>query len=106
MWIYVLFVIPAILAFLALKADLLAFKVGVPAACAAILVIDALIRPRAGWLVAWVVAAFGFSVVGDYFLSNKGGDEAYFIAGIGAYGIHCTGKLFSFIGGYNCSRDK
>lgn len=100
MWIYVLFVVPAVLALLALRTDWLAFKVGVPAACAAILIIHGLSRSDIGWSLAWVIVALGFSMIGDAFLSNKGNSERYFVIGIGAYLLaHVGYLLFALLNG-------
>ena len=41
----------------------------------------------------WVIAAFVMSMVGDYFLSNRRGHEAYFLLGIAAYFLAHLGYL-------------
>lgn len=89
--------IPTILAVIATQTDYLPAKMGVPLACAFILLL--VLRP--GWDktsqaitdVYWVIAAFVFSAAGDYFLSNKSGQEIYFVIGIGLYLVAHLGYL-------------
>jgi len=86
--------IPAILGIIATTTDYLPAKMGVPLACALILLFT--LRPRwgrAGADVYAVIAAFLFSAAGDYFLSNKGGQELYFVIGIGLYLLAHLGYL-------------
>ncbi len=88
-----LLVFPALLGVVATSTDYLPAKMGVPLACAVILLWTlrhVLARRRD---VFFVVAALVFSAIGDYFLSNKGGSESYFIIGIGLYFVAHLGYL-------------
>lgn len=88
-----LLLLPVLSALLALAGQGLGWKLGVPFACAMALVV--LLRPRqerrrALW---WVVAAFAFSMLGDYFLSTRRGREHYFVLGIAAFWVAHLGYL-------------
>jgi len=89
--------LPTILGLIATQTDYLPAKMGVPLACALILFL--VLRPwdKVGLQpltdVYWVIAAFIFSAAGDYFLSNKSGQEVYFVIGIGLYLIAHIGYL-------------
>lgn len=84
---------PTAVAIAANQTDYLPFKMAVPSLCALIL-LWAYQGQRAYRLdVAAVVLAFAFSAVGDYFLSNKGGNEWYFVVGIGMYFVAHLGYL-------------
>ena len=93
MWVYSLLIVPAVLGALALRTDDLPFKLGVPIACSAILVIRYGRTLGSDRKVGWVLAAFAFSALGDYFLSTKGGRASLFVAGIGAYLVAHLGYL-------------
>lgn len=89
----VLLMLPVVSAMLALSGQGLGWKLGVPFACGMALVV--LLRPqqerrRALW---WVVAAFAFSMLGDYFLSSRRGREHYFLLGIAAFWVAHLGYL-------------
>jgi uncharacterized membrane protein YhhN len=85
---------PALVAVLALRTGYLPFKLAVPGCCALILGLE--LRPlpaetrRQLWAVIW---AFGMSMVGDWFLSNRGGREHFFEAGIGGFFLAHLGYL-------------
>jgi uncharacterized membrane protein YhhN len=86
--------IPATLGVIATLTDYLPAKMGVPLAYALILFLA--LRPqrsRSGADVYFVIAAFLFSAAGDYFLSNKSGQELYFVIGIGLYLLAHLGYL-------------
>lgn len=94
-------VLPAVVAGLALSTGRLAFKLGVPGLCALILVAFlrrcSSTRHREIWA---VVAAFGMSMVGDYFLSSPPGHAHYFEAGIAAFFVAHLGYLrYSLLNG-------
>ena len=90
---FLLLILPACLAVAADQTGYLPFKMGVPLLCA-LLLLFYLNRqmPRRGdvW---FVIAAFVFSAIGDYFLSNKRGSESYFVIGIAAYFVAHLGYL-------------
>lgn len=96
-----LLVLPAVAAALALGTGRLPFKLGVPALCALILVSILRRSPPTGRQQIWaVVAAFGFSMVGDYFLSSRRGHPHYFEAGIAAFFCAHLGYLrYSLLNG-------
>ena len=93
MWVFSLLIVPAVLGALALRTDSLPFKLGVPVACGVILVIRYGRTLGSNREVGWVLAAFVFSALGDYFLSTKGGRASLFVAGIGAYFVAHLGYL-------------
>lgn len=85
--------IPACLAIAANETGYLPFKMGVPVVCALLLVTFFRDRLRQRPDVWYVIAAFVFSAIGDYFLSNKHGSESYFVIGIAAFFIAHLGYL-------------
>ena len=90
----VFLVLPGAAAGLALWTGRLPFKLAVPGLCALILV-EAMRRNAAarGAAIWAVVAAFGMSMVGDYFLSSRRGHLHYFEAGIAAFLVAHLGYL-------------
>lgn len=88
-----LLLVPTAVAIAANQTDYLPFKMAVPSLCALILLWAYQGMPTYRLDVAAVVLAFVFSAVGDYFLSNKGGNEWYFVVGIGMYFIAHLGYL-------------
>ena len=90
---YAALVIPVVLGCAANSTDYLPLKMAEPLACAVIVwVVYLLDRPRQRDLFA-LLAAFAFSALGDYFLSNKRGSESYFVIGIGCYFFAHLGYL-------------
>lgn len=90
---YAVLIVPILLAMYADSTDYLPAKMGVPLVCALILAgIFALCQPRRRDLF-WLITAFVFSALGDYFLSNKSGNESYFVIGIGLYFLAHVGYL-------------
>ena len=93
-----LFLLPVSLAMVALATDWLPAKMGVPLACALILLL-AWQRTRVrqaggtGAVILCVVAAFVCSAAGDYFLSNMSAQPAYFVIGIALYLLAHLGYL-------------
>lgn len=90
MWLLLL---PLAMGVAATQTDYLPFKMAVPGLCALILLWAYRGLPAYRWDVTAVVLAFVFSAVGDYFLSNKGGNELYFVVGIGLYFVAHLGYL-------------
>lgn len=90
---YAFLIVPIVLGIVADSTDYLPAKMGVPLSCA-LIVLDTHLwdRPRRGDLF-WIIAAFVFSALGDYFLSNKRGNESYFVIGIGLYFLAHVGYL-------------
>jgi len=90
---YFLLIIPLLLAFFAVAGLGFFFKAAVPGSCALILVF--LFRNQLKSLpdIWFIVAAFLFSIVGDWFLSNKGDSFMMFSAGIGLYLLAHLGYL-------------
>jgi uncharacterized membrane protein YhhN len=90
---YAVLIVPILLGFYADSTDYLPAKMGVPLSCALIVVgIFASYQPRRRDLF-WLIGAFVFSALGDYFLSNKSGNESYFVIGIGLYFLAHVGYL-------------
>ena len=82
---YFLLLIPLVLAILAVYGYGFLFKAAVPGSCAIILIL--LFRKRLKSIpdIWFVIAAFLFSIAGDWFISNKGDSFLLFSAGIGLY---------------------
>jgi uncharacterized membrane protein YhhN len=97
---YAVLIVPIILGIYADSTDYLPAKMGVPLSCALIVLgIFFLNQPRRRDLF-WLVAAFVFSALGDYFLSNKRDNESYFVIGIGLYFLaHCGYLSFALCNG-------
>lgn len=91
---YLLLLIPLLLAILAVAGFGFFFKAAVPGSCAIILLI--LFRNQLKTLpdIWFVIAAFLFSIAGDWFLSNKGESFMMFSAGIGLYLFAHLGYLW------------
>lgn len=91
---YILLLIPLVLAIFAVAGYGFFFKAAVPGSCAIILLI--LFRKQLKTLpdIWFVVAAFLFSIAGDWFLSNKGDSFMMFSAGIGLYLFAHVGYLW------------
>jgi uncharacterized membrane protein YhhN len=81
-WLYTLLLIPLTSAILALLHFGFFFQAGVAAAGILILLIVYFKQLKVSGDVWMVMAAFLFSIGGDWFLSNKKGDTGMFIAGI------------------------
>ena len=89
-----LLILPALTAILALKTGYLPFKLGVPGLCALILLAGLRRAPGLRDQGVWaLIAAFGMSMVGDFFLSNRPGHAHYFEAGIAAFFLAHLGYL-------------
>ena len=82
---YLSLLIPLVLAILAIAGYGFLFKAAVPGSCAFILIL--LFRKHLKSIpdIWFVLAAFLFSIAGDWFLSNKGDSFMMFSAGIGLY---------------------
>jgi len=84
-----LLLLPFGLAIAALGTGDLRAKMGVAVSCALILLWALRGAPKCRRDAGWVVAALCLSAAGDWFLSNKGHREAYFLAGIALFfGAH------------------
>jgi len=91
---YYLLLIPLVLAYFAASGYGFFFQAAVPGSCAIILLLlnrNQLRRARDIW---FVIAAFLFSIVGDWFLSNKGESFIMFSAGIGLFFLAHVGYLW------------
>jgi len=97
---YAALIVPIVLGVVADSTDYLPAKMGVPLSCVLIVLgIFVLEDPRRRDLF-WLVAAFVFSALGDYFLSNKRDNESYFVIGIGLYFLaHCGYLSFALCNG-------
>lgn len=88
---HALLLLPIVSGVVAMTTGELGFKLAVPGLCGLILwVVHRRRTEKDYW---WVVLAFGFSMVGDSFLSNRGDDTMLFIYGIGGFFIAHLGYL-------------
>ena len=90
---FLLLILPVCLAVAADQTHDLPYKMGVPLSCALVLFIylgRRVIRRRDVW---FVIGAFVFSAIGDYFLSNKRDNDPYFVIGIAGYFVAHLGYL-------------
>lgn len=88
-----LLLIPLAVGVAATQTDYLPFKMAVPGLCALILLWAYQGAEASRLDLAAIVLAFVFSLIGDYFLSNKSGNELFFVVGIGMYFIAHLGYL-------------
>lgn len=86
--------IPFILAILAVAGFGFLFKAAVPGSCAIILIFFYKKQLKSFPDIWYVIAAFLFSIAGDWFLSNKGDSFLMFSAGIGLYLFAHVGYLW------------
>ena len=91
---YLLLLIPLVLAILAIAGYGFFFKAAVPGSCALILLFLYQKQLKAMPDIWFVIAAFLFSIAGDWFLSNKGDSFIMFSAGIGLYLFAHVGYLW------------
>jgi uncharacterized membrane protein YhhN len=92
--------LPFGLAIAALGTGDLRAKMGVAVSCALILLWNLRRSPKCRQDAGWVVAALCLSAAGDWFLSNKGHREAYFLAGIALFfGAHLGYLTFACLQG-------
>lgn len=91
---YLILLTPLVLAILAVAGYGFFFKAAVPGSCAIILVLQFRKQLKVQPDTWFVVAAFLFSIAGDWFLSNKGGSFMMFSAGIGLYLFAHVGYLW------------
>jgi uncharacterized membrane protein YhhN len=81
-----LLMVPVAMTIAALTAGGLPVQLGVALSGAAVIVATLPGAPKGRRTAAWVVVALLFSAGGDWFLSNRGGRESWFIAGIVLFG--------------------
>ncbi len=99
-YIYLLLVVQAVLAYMALHGFGFLFKSGTAIAGILILLFLFLKKPAQNKDVWAVIAAFGFSIAGDWFLSNMKGDSGMFVTGIALYFVAHVGYLaFALLNG-------
>ena len=91
---YLTLLIPLVLAILAVSGYGFFFKAAVPGSCALILLFLYQKQLKAMPDIWFVIAAFLFSIAGDWFLSNKGDSFMMFSAGIGLYLLAHVGYLW------------
>ena len=85
-----LLLIPIFLGVMALQTGHIFFKLGVPFSCCVILLLVFNKSISQYQSLLFIIAAFLFSMLGDYYLSNKSHHEMYFVYGIAAYFVaHC-----------------
>lgn len=86
-------VLPACLAVAANETGYLPFKLGVPLVCGMLLLTHFRGELRQRSDVWFVVGAFVFSAIGDYFLSTRREHESHFVLGIAAFFVAHLGYL-------------
>lgn len=91
---YYLLLIPLVLAFFAVAGYGFFFKAAVPGSCVIILLLMFRNRLKTSRDIWFIIAAFLFSIAGDWFLSNKGENFMMFSAGIGLYFLAHVGYLW------------
>lgn len=97
---YLLLIIPFVLAYLAYTGFGFFFKAAVPGSCIVILTLLYLKKLKTSSDIWFVLAAFFFSIAGDWFLSNKGDSFLMFSLGIGFYFLAHVGYLaFAIVNG-------
>lgn len=90
---YYLFLLPAVFAVLALQGLGFAYKAGVTISCLLIIIVAHRFRLAKLSDTWWIIMAFIFSIIGDWFLSNKGDSFLMFATGIGLYFLAHAGYL-------------
>lgn len=91
--IFALYFLPLISAFVAVDTDIFFFKAAVAGSCILILALFFSASKTRDRNIAYIFAAFAFSIAGDWFLSNKGENFFMFAAGIGLFFIAHVGYL-------------
>ncbi|WP_158863256.1 lysoplasmalogenase [Maribellus comscasis] len=92
-WLYIILIFPTIFAVLALSHFGFFFKSGTAGAGIIILLILYFSKLPKAKDILFLMSAFLFSIVGDWFLSNKSGDANMFVYGIGFYFLAHFGYL-------------
>lgn len=93
-WIYTLLLVPVVSSVLALLHFGFVFKSGSAGAGILILLLLYFKKPQQAKDSWMVMAAFAFSIAGDWFLSHRHGDVNRFIAGIAFFFLAHIGYLF------------
>ena len=91
--LYILFLVPFISAIFAVLGYGFGYKAGVTLSCMIILLLAYKNQLKSNPDVWLIIMAFIFSIIGDWFLSNKGDSFLMFSAGIGLYFIAHAGYL-------------
>ncbi|MEN8115473.1 MAG: lysoplasmalogenase family protein [Bacteroidota bacterium] len=97
---YLWLIVPLIISYFAYKGYGFEFKAGVTLSCLGIIGIYYWNKIKSSRDVLFVIAAFIFSIIGDWFLSNKGNSFILFSAGIAFYFLaHAGYMVFALING-------
>lgn len=97
---FLLLIIPVVFGLFALQTDFIVYKLAVPFTCSLVILWNFRNNLSTNKDVWFVVAALAFSMLGDYFLSNKRGNEMFFVYGIAAYwGAHLGYSWYAFKNG-------
>lgn len=97
--LFLLLLIPLVIGLFALDTGNIFFKMGVPLSCSLILLF-AFRQKSPDNLFYFIITAFLFSMLGDWFLSNKSGHELFFVYGIAAYFVaHIGYSLYALKNG-------
>ena len=92
--IYILFIVPVVLAIFATLGYGFSYKAGVTVSCIIILLVAYKNHFKEDADVWFILMAFFFSIIGDWFLSNKGDSFLMFSIGIGLYFLAHAGYLW------------
>lgn len=93
-WLFLLLIAPTVFAILALNHYGFFFKSGTAGSGIAILLLLYFSKLPKAKDILFLMSAFLFSIVGDWFLSNKNGNANMFVYGIGFYFLAHLGYLF------------
>lgn len=93
-YLYGLLVLSAISAILALTTSHFIFKSGTAGVGIIILLLILVFQPVHRKDILFIILAFLFSIIGDWFLSHKGGDPMLFSKGIAAFFVAHMGYLW------------
>ncbi len=93
-WLYGLPVISVISAVLALTTSHFIFKSGTAGMGIIILLLLLILQKKSNKDIWFIILAFLFSIIGDWFMSHKGGDAMMFSKGIAAFFVAHIGYLW------------
>lgn len=93
-WIYGLLILSIISSVIALQTDYFIYKSGSAGIGIIILLILILRKTKLSSDIWYIILAFLFSIIGDWFMSHKGGDAMMFSKGIAAFFVAHVGYLW------------
>ncbi|WP_162304565.1 lysoplasmalogenase family protein [Maribellus luteus] len=97
---YLWLIIPLIISYFAYKGYGFEYKAGVTISCLGLIAFSYWNKLKSSRNVLFVIAAFVFSIIGDWFLSHKGDSFIMFSAGIGFYFLaHAGYMVYALVNG-------